>query len=122
MSQPTPPRTHDDQHLLNGCGGVMCAESGAGHELSFLQRRVASATPSKWRDAVVTLVLPDGWVQLTTIDDQESVWVWQHSDLTGALHSGEPVALHEVYHVLAAGSHWLNVAPASNTAAAATAL
>jgi hypothetical protein len=113
MTQPTPPRTHDDQHLLNGCAGVMCEESGAGHALSFLQQRVASATPTKWRDAVVSIVLPDGWVQLTTIDDQETVWVWHHSDVTGAVHPGEPVALHEVYHVLALGRSWLNVASAS---------
>jgi hypothetical protein len=118
MTPPTPPRTHFEQHLLNGCGGVMCAESGAGHALSFLQQRVASATATKWRDAVVSLVLPDGWVQLTTIDDRGTVWVWHHADLTGALHPGEPVALHEVYHVLALGRSWLNVASASTKAPA----
>jgi hypothetical protein len=36
--------------------------------------------------------------------------VWHHADTNSTTHVGDPVALHSVYHVLAVGPSWLNVA------------
>jgi CubicO group peptidase (beta-lactamase class C family) len=86
-----------------------CDQYSPGHALSFMQRRLASATPSKWRDAIVTELAADGRIQLTTVDDGSELVVWHHAYAGTLLRAGEPVALHSVYHVLAAGSEWLNV-------------
>ena len=89
--------------------GMECVEFGPGHALPLIQQRLASATPSKWRDAVVDTISNDGWLRLVTIDDQASVWVWNHTDANGSLTEGDPVAIHALYHVLAIGRTHLNV-------------
>ncbi|NEM91947.1 hypothetical protein [Galbitalea soli] len=114
MTTPHHPHHDAEQHV---CTGVMCDVATPGHALSIIQQRVATATASKWRDAVVDSVSADGWVQLTTIDDRETVWVWNHRDLSSVLGAGEPVALHAVYHVLAIGGTWVNVASLAPAAA-----
>ncbi|HWU60325.1 MAG TPA: hypothetical protein VN045_16500, partial [Microbacteriaceae bacterium] len=43
----------------------MCVSESAGHALSAIQLRVASATPSKWVDATVLSVHADGRAVLT---------------------------------------------------------
>lgn len=90
--------------------GGSCDNLGEGHALSFMQRRLASATASKWRDAIVSEVTDDGFVSLTTVDEGAAIVVWHHADTTALLQAGDPVAVHSVYHVLAVGSTWLNVA------------
>jgi hypothetical protein len=90
-------------------GGDACTHSGAGHTLSALQRRIASATPSKWRDATVGSVASGGWISLVLVDTGETVWVWNHAEPAASLESGTPVALHAVYHTLAIGDERVNV-------------
>ena len=75
----------------------------------MIQQRVSAATPSKWRDAIVTAVTHTGWVAITTLDDHATVWVWNHADLGSSASVGDPVALHGVYHVLAIGAERVNV-------------
>ena len=104
----------------------VCASARAGHAVSAIQERISAATPSKWRDGVVTSVSPDGWlaVQVTSgtrtsgfraigvdgldggrdIDAPVTVGVWHHSDLTGLVSAGEPVAVHSLYSTLAVGA------------------
>lgn len=96
-------------HSADCAFDVDCDNYGAGHALSFMQRRLASATPTKWRDAIVTDLAADGRVQLNTVDDGLDIVLWHHADARHLLHAGDPVALHSVYRVLAAGSEWLNV-------------
>ena len=89
--------------------GHTCSGSAPGHALPLIQQRVSAATPSKWRDAIVTAVTHTGWIAITTLDDHTRVWVWNHADLGAVASVGDPVALHDVYHVLAIGAERVNV-------------
>jgi hypothetical protein len=85
--------------------------------LNLVQLRVASATRSRWTDAIVHETTDTGWIALAplTTDDasNELVWVWHHADLTNAIGVGDPVALHDLYNVLAAGHGRFNVVKAT---------
>ncbi|MGO4690780.1 hypothetical protein [Glaciibacter sp. 2TAF33] len=99
--------------------GESCASSAPGHTLSALQERVAAATPSKWRDGLVSHVSAGGWVGVELLQPNEAgagetvggetVWVWSHSDLTASVSPGLPVAVHAIYHTLAVGRERFNV-------------
>ena len=107
------PSTHVDlrhERLADCVFGMDCGTPRAGHALSFMQRRLAAATSSKWRDAIVDEVGGDGVIRLTTLDDGSSLAVWHHVDSRAAVQVGDPVALHAIYHVLAIGATWLSVA------------
>jgi hypothetical protein len=82
---------------------LMCQDDHAGHALTAMRLRLATATPSGWRDAVVTAVEPNGRITLT-LWRGGSAHVWQHADLEGALVPGDVVAVHRTYGVLAAGT------------------
>ncbi|WP_022899657.1 hypothetical protein [Humibacter albus] len=88
--------------------GEMCADIRPGHGLHALQLRLASATPTRWVDAVIVGVRDNGWVDAATLDGT-SVALWNHGDLDTSVAQGDPVALHSVYNVLAAGSRRFNV-------------
>lgn len=95
---------------LPACSRVeTCSGSAPGHALPLIQQRVSAATPSKWRDAIVTAVTGTGWIALTALEDHARIWVWNHADLGSAAGIGDPVALHDVYHVLAIGAERVNV-------------
>lgn len=94
--------------------GMPCAVAAPGHTISFLQERVAAATPSQWRDAIVEHVGDDGWVALRTLEENAQVWAWHHQDLAHLVSPGDPVAVHGVYHVLAHGTARLNVLVPAN--------
>lgn len=88
---------------------LMCATEAPGHALSVIQLRVASATPSKWLDATVRSVSASGWVVLAPLVGEADVSLWHHADLTDTLAVGDPVSLHALYNVVAAGRHRFNV-------------
>ncbi|MGA0566195.1 hypothetical protein ACO2Q7_02575 [Rathayibacter sp. KR2-224] len=88
--------------------GAMCVDIRPGHGLHALQLRLAAATPSQWRDALVVRVREDGWVDAMTLEGAE-VTLWNHGDLAHVVKPGEPVAVHSVYNVLSAGSRRFNV-------------
>jgi hypothetical protein len=115
------PSTHSDLTLVSSAecmGGFDCGHGGAGHYLSFMQRRLAQSTPSKWRDAIVSEVHPDGRIHVVSVDDSAEVVLWNHSHGDLADRIGEPVAVHSVYGVLALGENWLNVAVVSSVVSA----
>ncbi len=89
--------------------GQDCDQLAAGHALSFMRLRLAAATPTKWRDAIVDEVSEDGHIRLTTIADQQTILLWHHTDAGQSLGVGDPVALHDLYQVLAVGRAWLSV-------------
>jgi hypothetical protein len=94
--------------------GEPCASRAPGHSLSALQERVASATPSKWRDGLVGQVSTGGWIRIDLVEpnqagQNEAVWVWSHADLTASVTLGLPVAVHALYHALAVGRERFNV-------------
>jgi hypothetical protein len=99
--------------------GESCASRAPGHTLSALQERVASATPSKWRDGLVSHISKGqgstgGWIGIDLVEPNESgqsqtVWVWSHADLTASVTIGLPVAVHALYHALAVGRERFNV-------------
>jgi hypothetical protein len=74
-----------------------------------MQERLALATPSKWEDALVITVSVNGWLKVALLEGDEIIEVWNHADLTGMVHAGDPVALHSVYNVLAVGEAKHNV-------------
>ena len=96
------------QATLHDCSGT-CGAMAAGHALAPIQERLASATPSKFADAVVVSVSTAGWIEVGLLVDDSTVVLWNHADLTDDIAVGEPVALHPVYDVLVAGGAKHNV-------------
>jgi hypothetical protein len=94
--------------------GESCASRAPGHSLSALQERIASATPSKWRDGFVSHVSTGGWIGIDLLEsngagESETVWVWSHADLAASVSVGLPVAVHALYNALAVGRERFNV-------------
>ena len=87
--------------------GETCDKAGPGHALRPIQARVAAATPSKWRDGIVTSV-SDGWLAVTLVGSGETAWAWTHA-VPAELTIGQPVALHALYSTLAFGRERLSV-------------
>ena len=87
--------------------GESCGKTGPGHVLRPLQERIAAATPSKWRDGIVTSA-SNGWLAVTFIASGETAWVWTHA-IPAELTTGQPVALHSLYSTLAFGQERLSV-------------
>ena len=70
-----------------------------------IQEAVATASPSAWRDGVVTRAEP-GLLTVALLDG--ALWTL----LTGAdVPPGEPVAVHRVAEVLAVGATWYSPRP-----------
>ena len=98
-------------------GSTGCDNRGAGHRIRPIQARVAAATPSKWVDGLITTVSADGWIGIRLVAhdnahgavDGDTVWVWNHADLTEHLATGDPVAVHSLYNVLASGRSRISV-------------
>lgn len=89
--------------------GFECSSIAPGHALHLIQRRLASATPRDWVDAIVAHADPaTGHVIVRTLDG-DLLAVWSGAGAAGAVAAGAPVALHTRYHVLAAGAAWFNV-------------
>lgn len=65
-----------------------------------IQRAIVSASPSGWRDAIV-MSAGDGMAAIVTLSGEiRSVFT------DAPLNAGDPVALHPVGEVLAAGPDW----------------
>ena len=104
--------TQEDPTRANSavrCAAVMCAPFETGYELHPIQQRAALATRSRWRDAIVTAVSPDGWVELLDLATDVPARVWHYADLTAVVTPGEPVSLNARYGVLAIGRTCLSV-------------
>jgi hypothetical protein len=109
-----------------------CVLTEAGHTVSAIRLVVSAATPSKWRDGIVTGVSGDspdghsvgkhgvrehsgaGWLRVDLLEpsadgEAGTVWIWNHSDLSTVLRTGEPVALHALYGILAVGAERFSV-------------
>ena len=86
-----------------------CAATAPGHALSLIQERLASATPSKWADAVVVSISGAGWIEVAGLSDDSTHILWNHADLTASVRVGDPVAVHAVYDVLAVSDAKYNV-------------
>lgn len=97
--------------LCTSVDSEACSAHGAGHALSVMHGRLASATPSKWRDGVAGDSTADGWIPIELLEadaaGNHTVWVWNHTPSLVA--PGEPVALHSVYSALAVGAARFNV-------------
>lgn len=89
------------------CHSSVCASGRAGHSVLPIQERVASASPSAWRDAFVTSTI-NGAVELAFLDG-ETRSLWNHDGLGLAL--GEPVAWHPVAGLLAAAGELRSARP-----------
>ena len=107
MSNLTPPVT--DAMLCRRSAAECCMSPEAGHVVSAIRERATAATPSKWRDGIVVHAPSSrgsggSWIGIDLLDSQDTVWVWNHADLTTAVPMGVPVALHELYDTLAIGA------------------
>jgi hypothetical protein len=65
-----------------------------------IQRAIVSASPSGWRDGIV-ISAGDGIVEIATLSGENRTVVTDAS-----VNVGDPVALHPVGEVLAAGPDW----------------
>lgn len=54
-------------------------------------------------------VSSDGRAVLAPVFGEDPVRVWHHASLSGALNVGDPVSVHGLYGVLAAGRQRFNV-------------
>jgi hypothetical protein len=106
----TEPRTGEVMGM-RGCESVAeCTSDRPGHGLHAMQERLAATTASKWVDAIVIAVDREGFATLAELGGDSVRRVWHHDVFGGALATGEPVALHEVYGVLARGAARFSVA------------
>jgi hypothetical protein len=80
------------------CRSSVCASGRAGHSVLPIQERVASASPSAWRDALIT-ASADGVLEVALLDGDLREF-WNHDDLGLAI--GEPVAWHPVAGIISA--------------------
>ena len=98
---------------MRGCEtSAECRSDRPGHGLHAMQERLAAVTASKWIDAIVVGVDADGFATLAEFADTDVHRVWHHGAFDGGLAAGDPVALHEVYGVLARGEQRFSVATA----------
>lgn len=107
------------QHSMQCTAGESCSRRAPGHGISPMQLLASGATPSKWRDALVSQVDADGWIAVELFDvtadgradaatpESGTVWLWSHA--APALDLGTPVALHALYGALAVGSERISV-------------
>ena len=97
---------------MRGCEHASdCSSDRPGHGLHAMQLRLATATPSKWIDGIVTSTDADGFVTVAGLEG-EARRIWHHDAFAGVLHPGDPIAVHAVYGVLAAGGRRFSVAEA----------
>ena len=97
---------------MRGClEGEACSSLRPGHDLHPMQDRLSRIAASRWLDAIVVATGADGFVELLDLDGRTRR-VWHHGALTGRLAVGDPVALHDVYDVLAHGDERISVAAA----------
>ena len=106
----TEPRTGAAMGMRGCTSAAECRSDRPGHGLHAMQERLAATTASKWIDALVVGVDAHGFATLVDFNDGEVRRVWQHDAFGGALHAGEPVALHSLYGVLARGDERFSVA------------
>jgi hypothetical protein len=88
---------------------VMCEPFETGYELNPIQRQAAIATASRWRDAIITAVSTDGWIEIRDLDTDAATQVWHYADLSAFVAPGEPVTINAHYGVLALGRNYLSV-------------
>lgn len=103
--------THDSSHDNPARVGsaVMCEPFETGYELHPIQRQAALATPSRWRDAIVTAVAADGRIELLDLATDAATQVWHYADLSASVTPGEPVTINAHYGVLALGRNYISV-------------
>jgi len=107
----TQPRTGRATGMRGCVHASECSSDRPGHGLHAMQLRLATATPSKWLDAIVTSIDADGFASVATLAGGARR-VWHHDAFAGALQVGDPVGVHGVYGVLAAGGLRFSVAEA----------
>ncbi|MGO1850838.1 MULTISPECIES: hypothetical protein [unclassified Microbacterium] len=91
--------------------GGTCSSLAPGHSLHLIQARLASATPTRWADAIVAEIdSVEGTIGLRELTGATRT-VWHAGSVDIA--EGTPVALHLDYDVLAVGRAQYNVAPLS---------
>ena len=112
------PQTRTEPHTgtvmgMRGCeAAARCGSDRPGHRLHAMQDRLAGATASKWVDAIVVETDDDGFATVAEFAGGRLRRVWHHDAFGGVLAIGAPVALHDVYGVLAHGGRRFSVATA----------
>lgn len=97
--------------LLRAASGQGAGMFDDGYALHPITRQAAISTPSHWVDAFVVSASGDGWIDLAGLGG-ETVRCWHFDDLRDVLTPGSPVAVHQLYGVLAVGDELLNVSVA----------
>ena len=95
---------------MRGCeSATECSSDRPGQGLHAMQQRLAATTASKWIDGIVSTTDEAGFATIAGLDGTIRR-VWHHDAFGGALHEGDPVAVHAIYGVLAGGAGRFSVA------------
>lgn len=102
MSETTDPGTA-------ACLGEPCRSYRPGHNVHFIQLKQAGLAAWNWRDAVV-VALEGLDVRLRYLANDHEFSVRHHKALDSWLQPGDPVSVHERFHLLLAGDTAFSVA------------
>jgi hypothetical protein len=106
-----PPLEVRERSMCMCVHGGSCTAFAPGHAVHLIQARLVSATPSEWVDAVVRSADPaTGEIVVDDVHDGARRRLWNAGAALGSVSSGEPVAVHRRYGVLAARGGRFSVA------------
>ena len=85
-----------------------CQLYSPGHNTHWIHARHVGESPWGWRDGVVSAI--DGQsLTVRYLEADADVRVWHHDALHEEIAVGDPVRVHEGFHVLGGPFGWLNV-------------
>lgn len=91
-------------HFVDGC----CQRYGNGHNTHCIHANHVGRTPWGWRDGLV-VAIAGRCVTVDYLHSGAQVRLWHHEDLSAEIAHGQPVRVHEQYHVLGGAFGWVNV-------------
>lgn len=90
------------------CGEGRCGRYVRGHDVHIIPARLAAESPWGWRDGLVVEVRGSE-VTVDYLRDEGSPVLWHHRPLGRYVANGDPVRVHEKYHLLSAADQWYSV-------------
>ncbi len=100
--------TSRGRFACSGGAFASCQGYWPGHHTHCIHANHVGQRSWGWRDAIVTAIAGH-WLDVDYVHETASLRLWHHEALTGELAVGDPVRVHEEYHLLGGPFGWLNV-------------